>query len=97
MIRCKINVSNIDKSKLFTGEKGVYLDLTLIEQHGNKYGDDFMVVQDLGKEARERGEKGPILGNGRIFHPRNDATPKPQPKPAQSLTPSEDADQDVQF
>ena len=67
IIRCKINCSHIDKAALFKGEKGTYLDLTLLENTGgpDKYGNDFMVVQDIGKERREKGEKGPILGNGK--------------------------------
>lgn len=67
MLRVKINFDLLDQSKLFPGKKGRYLDLALIETKGNKYGDDYMVVQDLGKEARERGEKGPILGNARVI------------------------------
>ena len=69
MIRVKIDVTKIDKTKLFKGAKGTYLYLTLIENRNgpDQYGNDFMVVQDLGKEARERGEKGPILGNGKMI------------------------------
>ena len=29
----------------------------------SQWGQDYMVVQDLSKEARDAGEKGPILGN----------------------------------
>ena len=58
MIRAKINVSKILKDKLFKGEKGTYLDITLMENKDgtDQYGNDYMVVQDLGKEARERGD-----------------------------------------
>lgn len=79
MIRCKIDVTKIDKARLFKGEKGTYLDITLIERHGDKYGNDFMVVQDIGKEAREAGEKGNILGNGKLFK-RSDAPAQEAPR-----------------
>lgn len=68
MISAKLNVSKILKDHLFKGEKGTYLDITLIEnkEGTDQYGNDYFVVQDLGKEAREKGEKGPILGNAKI-------------------------------
>jgi len=69
MIRAKINVSKIDKSKLFKGEKGTYLDIALIETPDGQYG-DYVVVQDLGQEARQAGKKGPILGNAKKIVPR---------------------------
>lgn len=56
----------IDKSELFRGNKGTYLDLALIGVQKDKYDNDFMVVQSISKERREKGEKGPILGNGKI-------------------------------
>jgi len=65
-IRLKIDVSKIDKNHLFQGKKGTYLDVTLIPTPGNKYGNSHLAVQDLGKEAREAGQKGEILGNAKI-------------------------------
>jgi hypothetical protein len=70
MIRLKIDVKKIDKSALFAGAKGTYCDLTLMENRdpdGNpepdQYGNDGFVVQDIGKQRREAGERGPIIGN----------------------------------
>jgi len=63
---CKINLTKIDKDKLFKSEKtgAVYLDATILwNDEPDKYGNDGMLVQDIGKEAREAGEKGEILGN----------------------------------
>jgi len=65
-ISASINVSNIDKSKLYPGQKGLYLNATLIATPTSEYG-DYMVVQDVSKEEREAGIKGAILGNGRFF------------------------------
>lgn len=67
MILAKIDVSKIDKSKLFTGKKGVYLDLVLIESKSDKFGNDYMVYQGISKEERERGVKGETLGNAKIY------------------------------
>lgn len=69
MITGKIDVMKIRKDKLYAGAKGKYLDITLIPTPTSEYGDDYMIVQDLGKEARQSGEKGPILGNARIRKP----------------------------
>lgn len=61
MISAKIDVTKLDKSAFFKGTKGVYCDITIIEKP-SEYGDGF-IVQDLGKERRMAGEKGPIIGN----------------------------------
>lgn len=60
-----INVSRVDKSALYDGKNGKYLSLTLHENKNgtDKYGNHGFVSQDLGKERRMKGEKGPILGN----------------------------------
>jgi hypothetical protein len=61
----KINVTRIDKTALFPGKNGKYLDLVLWENKDGRdqYGNDGFVTQDIGKERRLAGEKGPILGN----------------------------------
>lgn len=61
LINAKINVTKIDKAKLFKGKKGTYLDITLIETPGGKYG-DWMIVQDNKKEDQGQAT---ILGNGK--------------------------------
>ena len=65
MIRIKIDVTKIDKSAIHVGAKGKYIDLTLMDNRDgtDQYGNDGFVIHDLGKERREAGEKGPILGN----------------------------------
>lgn len=65
MIKLKIDVTKIDKTKLYTGAKGTYLDAVLIETKDNKFGDDYVIIQELSKEDREAGLKGAILGNAR--------------------------------
>jgi len=66
MITCKIDVTKIEKERLFKGEKGTYLDIVLIETTNNQYGDDYMIVQSVSKEESAQGVRGKILGNARI-------------------------------
>ena len=77
-IRLKINVSKIDKDLLFRGQKGVYLNATvfLTPDQPNDYGDHGMITQDVSKEAREAGEKGPILGNAKVFFTEGGTSPQ---------------------
>lgn len=83
MITAKIDVTKIDKAKLFKGEKGTYLDVVLIETPNNQYGDDYMVVQSVTKEEREAGKKGAVLGNAKIRGQRQQQTPaRPAAAPA---------------
>lgn len=77
MIRVKIATGKIDKTALFVGEKATYLDVVLIETPDSQYGDDYMVVQDLPKDRRDAGEKGPILGNAKIVVKKDQSVPKP--------------------
>lgn len=83
MIRAKINVVAIDKSLIFVGEKGKYIDITLIETPNDKFGNDYMVVQDVGKDARLAGTKGAILGNAKIVGQRP-AQASQNPPPART-------------
>jgi hypothetical protein len=66
-VAVKIDVTKIDKSRLYEGKKGVYLDAILLfnKDGQSQYGDDGFIVQDLPKEARDAGEKGGIIGNWR--------------------------------
>lgn len=52
-------------NNVFPGEKGLYCNLTLLENRDgpDQYGNDGFAALDLGKERRLAGEKGTILGN----------------------------------
>lgn len=63
IIRCRIDVTKIDKKRLFKGEKGIYLDFTIVENK-NQYS-DFMIVESVTTEERKSGMKGTILGNAK--------------------------------
>lgn len=58
----KIDVTKIKKELLFKGKTAVYLDAALIERP-DEYGNAGFISQNVSKEARARGEKGPIIGN----------------------------------
>jgi hypothetical protein len=68
-IALKIDVTKIDKSRLYEGKKGVYLDCLLMTNRDgeSKYGDDGFIIQSISAEARAAGERGPIVGNWRYL------------------------------
>ena len=67
IISVKIDVTKIDKARLFKGAKGTFLDVILLPSRESKFGDDFMVVQQVTKEERLAGQRGPILGNAKFI------------------------------
>ena len=60
-----INVTKIDKSALYEGKNGKYLSLVLFDNKDgvDQYGNSGFVTQDIGKERREAGQRGSIIGN----------------------------------
>lgn len=77
-VRIKINLSKIDKARLYKGAKGEYLDATVFidPENPGQYGDHGMITQDVTKAEREAGEKGPAIGNVKVFW-RDDSAPQP--------------------
>lgn len=69
--KIKIDVTKIDKSHLYKGAKGTYLNCALFENRDGpgQYGDTHFITQEISKEARDRGEKGAIIGNATIEPP----------------------------
>lgn len=65
MIALSIDVTKIDKSAIYEGKNGKYVSLVLKENKNgkDKYGNDGFVAQDVGKQRRMAGERGPIVGN----------------------------------
>lgn len=67
VIQLKLNLSKVDKTRLFKGEKGVYLDATLfLSDEADQYGNNGMIVQSSTKDERESGYDSPILGNAKV-------------------------------
>jgi len=64
----KINLKKLEKAELYVGQQGTYLDGILIPNKGeSKYGDDGFIVQSISKARRDKGERGPIVGNWRYL------------------------------
>lgn len=66
-INASINLSMLDKAQIVEGKKGKYINIRLVNTPDSEYGYDYMVTQDIPKELRDQGLKGPILGNGRAY------------------------------
>lgn len=107
-VRLKIDVTKIDKARLFKGNKGTYLDATVFidPDNANEYGDHGMIVQELDKDSRDRGDKGAILGNAKVFWRDGNGQPaqqqsRPAQQPAQNQRPAspsfDDFDSDIPF
>jgi len=90
MITGKIDVSKIDKTRLYKGEKGNYLSITLIPTPNGQYG-DYMIVEEVTKQEREAGKKGTILGNAKNVVKKSD----PAPEASKHYSPDYTEDQKV--
>ena len=68
-VSLKIDVSKIDKARLFKGQKGTYLDCTVFIDTSDldQYGNSGMITQDVSKDEKSQGVKGNILGNCKVF------------------------------
>ena len=94
MIVAKIDVTKIDKAKLFAGKNGAkYLDICLIDR-ADDYGNSHMVVQSVSKEERAQGVRGAILGNAKTLG--QEQPPSRQIPPRQSA-PAQGPDEDLPF
>jgi len=70
LILGKINLSKIDKSKLFTGEKGIWMDVTIwLNDTPDKYGNDMSIEQSV-----DKGDDKIYIGSGKYYVPK-----EPQP------------------
>ena len=80
----KIDVTKIDKERLFQGAKGTYLDaVVFLDDEADQYGNNGMITQQVSKEERESGVKGNILGNVKIVG-QTDSNPSTKIQPAQT-------------
>jgi len=76
MINFNINLSKIDKTKIFVGEKGMYLNVTVVEKNEpGRYGETHTMYITPTKEeieARKQGDptKKIYLGNGKKIQPQ---------------------------
>ena len=97
-VSLKIDVSKIDKARLYKGQKGTYLDATVFIDSSelDQYGNSGMITQDVSKEEKAQNVKGAILGNCKVFW--NDAQQQQggYQQPAQQQRPQQSAPQPSQ-
>jgi len=91
-INIKIDVSKIDKARLFKGSKGVYMSLTTFidTENEGQYGDHGFISQSTDKQEREAGVKTPILGNCKVFFTEGSSNTNVVPPSADSQEPFSD-------
>ena len=83
IITLKIDVTKFHREAFYKGDKGTYATISVfLNDQKDDYGQYGMIRQDLGKERREAGEKGPILGN--VTHVFNQDS-KPRQPQAQAM------------
>ena len=68
-ISIRIDVTKIQKERIFKGAKGSYIDLTTFIDLDQKdqYDNNGFISQSVDKAEREQGIKTPILGNCKVF------------------------------
>lgn len=89
-VSLKIDVSKIDKNRLFKGAKGTYLDATVfidLDQL-DQYGNSGMITQDVSKEEKQQQVKGAILGNCKVFWSESGQAPQTQQSAPQQQAPN---------
>lgn len=101
LLRIKIDVKKFLKEHFFKAKSGaIYVDVALWENRDGKdqYENDGFLTQEISKEARERGEKGPIVGNWKYLQKKQTAQEQPPPlnPPKPPPKPPADPDLDVQ-
>ena len=100
-VNLKIDVTKIDKARLFQGQKGVYLDAVvwIDPDNENEYGDHGMITQAVTKEEREQNVRGNILGNCKVFWRDEQPAQAPIQAPAQAGQPAtmNSFDDDIPF
>lgn len=85
----------LDANAIFRGEKGLYLNLSLIDKP-TEYGDGFATI-DLGKERRLAGEKSAILGNWKTIEARSPNQGGAKPPKQTATADNYDEDTDIPF
>jgi len=95
IIKCSINLTNIDKSKVIDGKKGKYLPITItLNDEPDQFGNQGPVVIAQTKEEREAKVAKTYLGNVQVVWTNGDnvaAAPREgQPQQAAVAQPQDD-------
>ena len=87
----RIDVTKIEKARLYAGAKGTYLDLTTFvdTEEKDQYENNGFISQSVDKEEREQGVQTPILGNVKVFF-TDGAQSSPQSAPQSKTVIDED-------
>ena len=98
-INVRIDVTKIDKSRLYKGAKGTYLDLTTFVDTAvaDQYENNGFISQSQTKEEREAKEKTPILGNVKVFYTDGESTPSNTGKVKQVMQEADLLEDDIPF
>ena len=79
LVSISINVDLLDKSKLYKGKKGTYLNISgFLKEDADNYGNFGFVTQD---GVKTPGSNAPILGNFKIKVTEGFGTQAPKPMP----------------
>lgn len=107
MISCSISRNRIDNNLLVPSKKGPgheYLTFTLVKSKTgpDQYDNDGFISQNVSKEQKAQGIKGPIIGNwkdlDRIFGKKpTAATPSSKPATKPAAPPLDDSDSEIPF
>lgn len=84
-ITAKVDLNKVLDQHLFQANSGArYLDIVLIPSKNSQYGDTHFIVQGVNKASRDKGEKGPIIGNAKEklegYQPDANQAPRPAPR-----------------
>ena len=82
-LKISIDVTKIDKSRIFAGKKGKYIDLTgfIDTDNPGQYGDHGTLSQSVTAEERQNGTRLPICGNCKVFWTDSGADNRQAPPP----------------
>ena len=89
LIDLKIDVTKIDKRKLYVGKKGTYLNITVaLNDEPDQYGNDVSVWENQSEEERKVKAPKNYLGNGKTVW-QSDAQTVPAANPTDKAKPAE--------
>lgn len=92
LLSISIDVTKIKKERLYKGEKGTYLKLTVsVNDEADQFGNTVSAYEEQTKEERDAKAQKNYLGNGKVFWSNeNKATAAASPTPANTHAPADD-------